>query len=127
MARADREALDSAVARLRDLRDSGALVTAHVRLAAQGLGLSERSMWRHLRDSHDEREEGRTAYRLSDTDREAFAHFRGNVAAVHRARQAVVGGSTVASGVPSRHSWSTAGPKPHRCRYELWAGPSPSR
>lgn len=114
MARANHEALNSAVARLRDLRDSGALVTAHVRLAAQGLGLSERSMWRHLRGSHEEREEGRCAYRLSDADREAFAHFRGNVAAVHRARQAVVDGATVAAGVPLPvfliRGWSEATP-----------------
>ncbi|MEV0399432.1 transposase family protein [Actinoallomurus sp. NPDC050550] len=39
------------------------------------------------------------SYRLSETDREAFAHFRGNVAAIHRARCAAIAGQQVAAGV----------------------------
>lgn len=93
MARANREALDAAVVRLRDLRDSGTLVTAHVRLASQGAELSERSMWHHLRDSHDEREEGRSPTDSVTPTGETFAHFRGNVAAAHRACQTAIDGA----------------------------------
>jgi putative transposase len=43
---------------------------------------------------------GKTPYRLSDTYREAYAYFRGNVAALHRAHTAAVTGSASAAGIP---------------------------
>jgi len=94
------------VERLRQLRDSGELTTAHVRLAASGLGVAERSVWRWLGPAADRpgTSAERAPYRLSEADREAYARYRGNVAAVHRARSAVLadpGAPTVlAAGVP---------------------------
>lgn len=82
----------AAVARLRGLRESGDLRAAHVELAAAGLGVSERTVWRWLGTATGERAErpGKAPHRLSETDRAGYAHFRGNVAAVHRARHAVL-------------------------------------
>ncbi|MEU4332544.1 transposase family protein [Nonomuraea dietziae] len=116
----DRERRAAAVARLTALRDAGQLTSEHVRLVAQGLGVSERTVWRALEEGHAElRPPGPSAYVLSATDREAFAYFRGNIAAVHRARVAVVNGTaacdpgTVAGvAVPDflRAGWSGAAP-----------------
>jgi hypothetical protein len=47
---------------------------------------------------------GRAPYRLTGTDREAYAYIQGNVAAVHRARTAVVSGAASAAGVAYRTS-----------------------
>lgn len=44
---------------------------------------------------------GSAGYRLSETDREAFVYFRGNIAAAHRARAAVQGPSLAAGARPS--------------------------
>ncbi|MES9604025.1 MULTISPECIES: Mu transposase C-terminal domain-containing protein [Actinomadura] len=81
----------AAVARLLDLREAGALTSGHVRLAAAGLGISERTVWRWLGSPGGDRgrRPGREPYQLTDIDREAFAYFHGSVAAVHRARDAV--------------------------------------
>jgi putative transposase len=59
---------------------------------------------------------GVAGYALSSADREAFAHFRGNVAAVHRARDAVTAGAAAVAGVPVPASWSPGGAGPRRCR-----------
>ncbi|MEV3986912.1 Mu transposase C-terminal domain-containing protein [Nonomuraea sp. NPDC049758] len=97
MARADRDQQQAALARLMALKSAGQLRTEHVRLAAQGLGLSERTVWRRL-------EQGLptpSQYQLSDTDREAFAYYRGNIAVVHRARAATLSAQdTMGASVP---------------------------
>lgn len=103
---ADHEARQAAVERLGQLRAAGDLTAEHVRLAAAGLGLSERSMWRLLSDGadHTPRPRGPAAYELSETDREAYAHYGANIAAVHPS----------AAGVPIpeflRQGWAGAEP-----------------
>jgi len=95
------------VTRLRQLRAAGHLTSRHVRLAADGLGVAERTVWRWLGEASGEqgRRRGRAPYRLSEMDREALAFFHGSVAAVHRARTAVVAtgtgdGPVLAAGLP---------------------------
>ena len=90
--RVDPERRRTAVERLGELRDNGELTTEHVRLAASGLGVRERTVWRWLRLPADQpgTPAGRGRYQLSEADREAYARYRGNVAAVHRARAAVL-------------------------------------
>lgn len=99
MGRVDAEQRTSAVARLEALRANGALTTAHVRMAASGLNVTERTVWRWL-GSPEDQDRGERLYRLSETDREAYAHYRGNITAVHRARAAVVSGSGQIPGAP---------------------------
>lgn len=96
--RVDPEQKTAAVARLVALRATGSLSTAHVRLAAGGLHVSERTVWRWLGGNPAESSD--RFYRVSEADREAYAHFRGNIAAVHRARAAVVSGAGRAGGAP---------------------------
>lgn len=98
MPRIDPERRDAAVCRLRQLRDSGALSMGHVRMAAAGLGVSVRTIWRWTA-SDGVTASGRPGYRLSETDREAYTFFRGNVSAVHRAHAAVASGASHAAGV----------------------------
>ncbi|MEV0633267.1 Mu transposase C-terminal domain-containing protein [Nonomuraea wenchangensis] len=113
---ADREARQAAVERLCQLRAAGDLTAEHVRLAAAGLNLSERSMWRLLSDGTGgtARPRGPAPYELSETDREAYAYYGANIAAVHRARAAVLDGQTSAAGVPIpeflRQGWAGAEP-----------------
>lgn len=95
--RVDPERRGAAVDRLRALRAVGELSTAHVRLAADGLGVAERTVWRWL---GPELAAAATRYVLSDADREAFAYFRGNVAALARARAAVAAGLGQVAGAP---------------------------
>src|SRR6266545_1744871 len=99
-ARVDPERRAAAAGRLGELRDAGQLTAGHVRLAAAGLGVSERTVWRWLGIGEEGKPTGPQEYRLSAADLEAFAWFRGNVAAVHRARAAVVNGDGRAAGVP---------------------------
>lgn len=101
-ARVDPERRALAVERLAGLRDAGQLRTAHVRLAAEGLGVSERTVRRWLEPGtpREARRPGVAAYLLSDADREAFAYFHGNIAAVFRARCAAVAGEKSAAGQP---------------------------
>ncbi|MFC3494837.1 Mu transposase C-terminal domain-containing protein [Glycomyces rhizosphaerae] len=110
MARVDPEARQATVNRLLALRAEGALTTAHVQQAADGLGVSQRTVWRWIGPS--ERSSSPTAYRPTETDLAAYAYFRGNVAAVTRARDAVIAGKPVAAGVPIpeflRTGWSDA-------------------
>ncbi|WP_242911480.1 Mu transposase C-terminal domain-containing protein [Actinomadura terrae] len=95
-----REQREATTVRLRHLRQAGDLSAEHVRLAASGLGITERTVWRWLATPEQGRKpQGRAPYRLTDTDREAYAYFRGNVAAVHRARTAAVSGSGSAAEV----------------------------
>ena len=46
--RADPERRRAAVERLGQLREAGELTAAHVRLAASGLGVRDRTVWRWL-------------------------------------------------------------------------------
>ena len=118
--RADPERRQAAVERLGQLRAAGELTTGHVRLAASGLGVTERTVWRWLRlaDGQPDAPAGRGRYQLSEADREAYARYRGNVAAVHRARAAVLASPdapvVLAAGVPVptslRDGWRGAPP-----------------
>ena len=97
----DQERRAVAVDRLVALRRAGSLRTGHVHLAASGLGVAERTVWRWI----DERSlSGQCqlggGFLLSETDRDAYAFFCGNVAAVARARAAVVGGDGQVAGAP---------------------------
>ncbi|MFE9827013.1 Mu transposase C-terminal domain-containing protein [Streptomyces sp. NPDC005791] len=112
---ADESKRAAAVARLTQLRDAEQLSAAHVRLAAEGLGVSERTVWRWLSaDTRVPEHRGPEPYVLSETDREAYALYRGNVSAVHRARQAVVDGDGTTAGAPVpdflREGWAGAAP-----------------
>jgi putative transposase len=118
--RADPERRRAAVERLGQLRAAGQLTAGHVRLAAAGLGVTERTVWRWLRLPGGQRDApaARARYQLSQADREAYARYRGNVAAVHRARQAVLASPdapvVLAAGVPVpaslRDGWRGAPP-----------------
>ena len=101
MGQVDPEQRAARVARLRQLRETGALTAAHVRLAAAGHGVGERTVWRWLARGDAQARPARPGrHELSDTDQEAFAYFRGNVTAVARARAAVAAGGDRAAGVP---------------------------
>ena len=75
--RADPERRRAAVERLGQLRVAGELTAAHVRLAASGLGVRERTVWRWLRLAAGQpgTPAGRGAYQLSEADREAYARY----------------------------------------------------
>jgi putative transposase len=88
------------VVRLAELRAAGSLTTEHVRLAAAGHGVDERTVWRWLGRDEQSRPSRPEWYQLTPADREAYAHFRGNVTAVARAREAVLAGRADAAGVP---------------------------
>lgn len=100
MGQVEPERRAATLARLAELREAGTLTTAHVRLAASGHGVGERTVWRWLDRGEQTRPRRPERYELSDTDREAYAYFRGNVTAVARARDAVVAGGDRAAGVP---------------------------
>ncbi|MFD7258403.1 Mu transposase C-terminal domain-containing protein [Streptomyces sp. NPDC059874] len=102
MGRAEEDKRRAAVARLVQLRADGDLGAAHVRLVADGLGVSTRTVWRWLADAGDEPTErqARPRYILTEADREAYAFYRGNVSAVHRARTAVLDGTGTTAGAP---------------------------
>ncbi len=98
----DEERRRATVERLRELREAGSLTAAHVRLAAGGLRVTARTVRRWLEPDAGEapRPPGSAGYQLTETDREAYAYFRGNVAALERARTAVLAGGALAAGVP---------------------------
>ncbi|MBB4744001.1 putative transposase [Actinoplanes octamycinicus] len=98
-ARVDPEQRAAVVARLTALRQAGSLTTAHVRTAASGLRVGERTVWRWLGTTGPGRT-GPARYELTPTDREAFAYFRGNIAALARARAAVRSGLGQVAGTP---------------------------
>ena len=118
--RADPERRRAAVERLGQLREAGELMAAHVRLAASGLGVRERTVWRWLSLAAGQpgTPAGRGAYQLSEADREAYVRYRGNMAAVHRARGAALASpdapEVLAAGVPVpaslREGWRGAQP-----------------
>ncbi|GGO57811.1 hypothetical protein GCM10012286_75490 [Streptomyces lasiicapitis] len=92
----------AAVTRLAQLRDDGDLTAEHVQLVASGLDITARTVWRWLAAGTDKPAErqARPSYTLTDTDREAYAFYRGNVSAVHRARAAVLDGDGTTAGAP---------------------------
>ncbi|MEU6206097.1 Mu transposase C-terminal domain-containing protein [Micromonospora musae] len=94
---------------------------AMVRTVATGLGASERSVWRRLRDGPPAK---RSVFELSATDIAAFADYRGNVAALHRARAAAIAGRTSIAGVPIPaellSGWAEARPVTVRTLYRAF-------
>lgn len=86
--------------RLAELREAGSLTAEHIRLAATGHGVDERTVRRWLARADQARASRPEWYRLEQVDREAYAYFRGNVTAMARARAAVLAGQTEAAGVP---------------------------
>lgn len=99
MARPSREQWRAALNQLREARAAGQLTSGKVRLAAGGLGVSERAVWYRLQ-APESPEHGRAFFCLSDADRTAFNDFHGNVAAVYRARTAAILGRDKATGAP---------------------------
>jgi putative transposase len=102
------------VERLGELRAAGALSAGHVRQAAAGAGVSQRTVYRWLRAGAQARHPGPPPVVLDEASWQAFEDFRGNVAAVHRARAAAVAGRDTAAGVPIpaelQRAWATAEP-----------------
>ncbi|MEU8718333.1 hypothetical protein [Streptomyces sp. NPDC048663] len=104
-----------AVRRLLALRVRGELKTGHVRVAADALGVSERTVWRWLAEAgHDERaadEPGAraqtgTRFTITPEVRALLALWKGNVAAVQREL------ATRAAGRPVADVGTQAGPPP---------------
>ncbi|WP_331747611.1 Mu transposase C-terminal domain-containing protein (plasmid) [Streptomyces sp. NBC_00853] len=100
MGKVSEEKRRAAVERLSQLREDEALTVVHVRTVAESLEVSERTVWRWLSSPEEAAPAERPRYVLSDTDREAFAFYRGNVAAVVRARHAVTAGDGRTAGAP---------------------------
>jgi putative transposase len=78
---------ETAVARLRAKRATGAPISADVRRVAAALLVAESTVWRWLATSSDA-PVTRIGYRLSEADRDAYVDWCGNVAALRRARLA---------------------------------------
>jgi putative transposase len=77
------------VERPRERRAAGLLRSEDVRAAAAGLGIGERTVWRWLTAPEPPpRRPRRDGYQITEADRDAYAAWRGNVAAVHRALHA---------------------------------------
>jgi len=76
---------DAAVRRLVEISDERPLTRSDVRLAAQGLGVSERSVWRWVAQAKGRVQPvGRSRFTVDAALRQRLAFWRGNVAAVHR-------------------------------------------
>ncbi|MFJ2863980.1 Mu transposase C-terminal domain-containing protein [Kitasatospora sp. NPDC087314] len=131
MGQVSAEQRHASVERLEQLREQDALTSGHVRVVADSLGVSERTVWRWLaRESApapalaDLRTGARARYELSETDREAFAFYRGNVLAVLRARDAVVTGDGTTAGAPVpdflAEGWAKARPVAERTLYRAF-------
>ena len=76
---------DAAVRRLVELNAAGPLSREQVALAAQGLGVSDRTVWRWVAQAMGRAEQvTRPQFTLDDGLRRRLAFWRGNVAAVHR-------------------------------------------
>lgn len=76
----------AAADRLAELACSGSLTSEHVRLSAETLGVSERTVWRWLRarrTGHDGAPP-RRGFVIDNALRVRLAHWRGNVMALHR-------------------------------------------
>ncbi|WP_281154664.1 transposase [Streptomyces sp. HYC2] len=124
MGRVSAEKRRAAVERLSRLREDEALTAAHVRTVAGGLGVSERTVWRWLAPQKPSARAARPRYELSETDRDALAFYRGNVAAVVRARRAVTDGDGTTAGAPVpdflAEGWASAKPVPERTLYRAF-------
>ena len=114
MARPNAEQWSAALHRLREAHETGQCTTALIRLVADGLGVAERAMWRRLAAQPPV---DPARFRLSQTDRAAYVDFRGNVAAVYRARQAALAGRMSVAGVPIPEEFVQAGRVPRRAAY----------
>ncbi|WP_329309630.1 hypothetical protein [Streptomyces sp. NBC_01262] len=99
-----------AVRRLLMLRQEQALTTGHVRLMAQSLQVTERTVWRWLAAAeHDgaaavepgSREQIATRFTVTPEVRRLLALWKGNVAAVHRELVARAAGQSPPAYVPS--------------------------
>ena len=96
---------DAAVRRLVELSESRPLSRDDVRLAARGLGVSERSVWRWVAQAKDRGQPAqRSRFTVDDALRQRLAFWRGNVAAVHRELvQAAAQGGPPAPSFPTLH------------------------
>ena len=75
------------VARLRQRRGDGALISAEVRAAAVALGVAERTVWRWVSEENPPAVRApRPRYELTEADRDDYAEWTGNIAAMRRAR-----------------------------------------
>ena len=84
--------------RLLERRAAGELRSADVRAAAASLGIGERTLWGWLSAGAEApRRKARARYEITQADRDGYAKWRGNVAALHRERLAARG----EHGVPS--------------------------
>ncbi|MER6018827.1 Mu transposase C-terminal domain-containing protein [Streptomyces anulatus] len=124
MGRVSEEKRRAAVERLSRLREDEALTAAHVRTVADGLEVSERTVWRWLAPPKPAAPAARPRYELSETDRAALAFYRGNVAAVVRARRTVTDGDGTTSGAPVpdflAEGWASAKPVAERTLYRAF-------
>lgn len=124
MGRVSAEKRRAAVERLSRLREDEALTATHVRTVADGFGVSERTVWRWLAPPKLAAPVVRPRYELSQTDRDALAFYRGNVAAVLRARRAVTDGDGTTAGAPVpdflREGWASAKPVAERTLYRAF-------
>ncbi|MER7669629.1 Mu transposase C-terminal domain-containing protein [Kitasatospora sp. NPDC096128] len=100
MVRVAGEVRRTTVSRLEQLRGCGELTGGHVDLAARALGVTARTVWRWLGDCPGPGRAGADGFRLSETDVEAYAFYRGNVSALARAREAVLEGDGTTAGAP---------------------------
>lgn len=75
------------VERLRQAGNDDGLLSQRVRQAAEGAGVSERTLWRWLRDGAPAEHPG-GGYQLTDADLDEYVSHRGNMAAVWRALHA---------------------------------------
>ncbi|MFJ9523644.1 Mu transposase C-terminal domain-containing protein [Kitasatospora sp. NPDC101801] len=130
MARTGAHERAAVVARLRQLRDEDALSSEHVRVVAASLGVAERTVWRWLSAPLPVPRQPESSYRLTEADREAFAFFRGKVAALARARQAVLdsSGPTAGADVPDflADGWRDARPVALRTLQRAFADQLPA-
>jgi putative transposase len=114
------------VDRLTRLHRIGDLTPAHIRQAAHAVQVSDRTIYRWLARGPDYTRPGSPrCYVLSETDWQAYEDFRGNIAAVYRARAAVLAGGSTAAGVPiAEHlliGWADASPISRRTLYAAFA------
>ncbi len=75
---------DAAVRRLVELAAAGPLPAAQVALVAQGLGVSERTVWRWVAAATGSATPTRKRFVVTAEVRQRLAFWRGNVVAVHR-------------------------------------------
>ncbi|MFD3974071.1 hypothetical protein [Streptomyces cyaneofuscatus] len=110
--------------RLSRLREDEALTAAHVRTVAEGLEVSERTVWRWLAPPKPAAPAVRPRYELSEADRAALAFYQGNVAAMVHARRAVTDGDGTTAGAPVpaflAEGWAKAKPVPEHTLYRAF-------